>query len=108
MTGGSRLRPEAALTAELERLGRFLVKHGGTRPSAADVAAGVQAAVATRVAALAGRDVDTPIVFTGGVALIPGMADALETALDRPVGVAPTPLMTGALGAAILAARQAV
>ena len=74
--------------------------------AAADVAAGVQAAVASRVAALAGRDVDTPIVFTGGVALIPGMADALETALDRPVSVAPTPLMTGALGAAILAARR--
>ena len=38
----------------------------------ADIVAGVQASLATRVAAM-GRDVAPPIVLTGGVALVPGM-----------------------------------
>ena len=68
-----------------------------------DIIAGVQSAVARRVVAMAGRNVDTPIVFTGGVALIPGMLEAMARAIGRPVQVAPDPQMTGALGAAILA-----
>ena len=47
-----------------------------------------------------------PIVFTGGVARIPGMETALQTALGRPVAISPDPQMTGALGAALLARRQ--
>jgi len=70
----------------------------------ADIVAGVQAAIAARVAAMAGRNVDEPVIFTGGVALIDGMTAALSAALARPVSVAPDPQMTGALGAAILAA----
>jgi predicted CoA-substrate-specific enzyme activase len=73
----------------------------GTR--AADIAAGVQAAVASRVGAMAGRRVVEPIAFTGGVALIPGMDKALAGALNRPLAVVPTPQTTGALGAALLA-----
>ena len=42
-----------------------------------DIVAGVQAAIATRVAAMAGRNASAPIVFTGGVALVPGMDRAL-------------------------------
>jgi len=70
-----------------------------------DIAAGVQASIAARIAAMAGRNLASPVVFTGGVALIPGMAAALESALGRPVATAPDPQTTGALGAALLAAQ---
>jgi predicted CoA-substrate-specific enzyme activase len=73
---------------------------------AADVAAGVQKAIAARVLALAGRQAQPPICFTGGVALQAGMVRALEEALACPVRVAPHPQFTGALGAAILAGRR--
>jgi (R)-2-hydroxyacyl-CoA dehydratese activating ATPase len=72
--------------------------------SGAELAAGVQLSVATRVAAMAGRGVEAPIWFTGGVALVPGMAAALGRALGQPVSTCPQPLLTGALGAALLAA----
>lgn len=72
----------------------------------ADIVAGVQASIAKRVTAMVGRSVEEPVLFTGGVALIPGMAAAMQTALNRPVRVAPQPQMTGALGAAVLASRQ--
>ncbi len=70
-----------------------------------NIAAGVQTSIAKRVAAMAGRRVVDPVVFTGGVALVPGMQRALESALGREVGVPPTPQLTGALGAALLAAK---
>jgi predicted CoA-substrate-specific enzyme activase len=76
----------------------------GTAPP--DIVAGVQTSLAERVAAMAGRDVAEPIVFTGGVAMVPGMAAALARVLRHPVRVAPDPQITGALGAAILAARS--
>lgn len=75
--------------------------------SAPNIVAGVQASIASRVSAMAGRHVVEPVVFTGGVALIPGMAAALEGALHRPIETARIPRMTGALGAAILAADGA-
>ena len=71
-----------------------------------DIIAGVQAAIASRIVGMAGRKVTPPIIFTGGVALIPGMDSALQTALGQKVRVSPEPQMTGALGAAILAAKQ--
>jgi predicted CoA-substrate-specific enzyme activase len=86
--------------AETEIIG--LLASGVTPP---DIVAGVQIAMARRVAALAGRGLTDPVVFTGGVALVPGMRDALEEALGRPVAVCPEPQMTGAIGAAILAAN---
>jgi predicted CoA-substrate-specific enzyme activase len=70
-----------------------------------DIVAGVQAAIAARVVTMAGRNVQTPILFTGGVARISGMESALQKALGHPVTVAPEPQMTGALGAALLAQR---
>ena len=72
----------------------------------ADVIAGVQNAVATRVAAQAGKWIRPPVAFTGGVALQPGMARALEAALNCAIEVPPNPQYTGALGAAILAAQR--
>lgn len=71
----------------------------------ADIAAGVQQAVASRVAVMAGRGLELPVFFTGGVALQPGMRRALEHALECPIEIAPQPQFTGALGAAVLAAR---
>ena len=72
-----------------------------------DIVAGVQAAITSRVATMAGANVSPPVVFTGGVAMVPAMDSALSDALGLPVAVAPEPQMTGALGAAIIAARQA-
>ena len=90
-----------AVFAETEILGLLA---GGSPP--ADIVAGVQAAISRRVSAMAGRNLAAPICFTGGVALVPGMAQALETALGHPVCLAPQPLQTGALGAALLALRM--
>jgi len=73
----------------------------------ADIAAGVQTAIATRVAAMVGAPIDPPVYFTGGVALQAGMVGALEQVLACPIRVAPQPQFTGALGAAILATRRA-
>ncbi|NQT16504.1 MAG: 2-hydroxyglutaryl-CoA dehydratase [Planctomycetes bacterium] len=87
--------------AETEIIG--LMASGATRE---DIAAGVQASIATRVAAMARRNFIVPIVFTGGVAMVPGMDAALESAIGEPIAVAPDPQTTGALGAAILAARR--
>jgi predicted CoA-substrate-specific enzyme activase len=71
-----------------------------------DIAAGVQAAIASRVAAMAAGVVKTPVVFTGGVALVPGMERALQHALKNPVAIAPNPQLTAALGAATLAVKK--
>jgi (R)-2-hydroxyacyl-CoA dehydratese activating ATPase len=72
----------------------------------ADIVAGVQASIATRVAAMGGRTIEGPVVFTGGVALVPGMAGALESALGQPIHVAPQPQITAAIGAAMLAGEE--
>lgn len=70
-----------------------------------DIVSGVQNSIASRISAMAGGSITPPVVFTGGVAMVPGMDTALERALGRPVSVAPMPQMTGALGAALLAAE---
>ena len=104
---GARSREPAAISsmcvvfAETEIIG--LLTCGRARE---DIVAGVQAAIAARIVAMAGRNVETPIVFTGGVAKVSGMESALEKALGHPVTVSPEPQMTGALGAALLARRQ--
>jgi predicted CoA-substrate-specific enzyme activase len=87
-----------AVFAETEIIG--LLASGTARE---DIIAGVQAAIASRVTALAGRNIDLPLVFTGGVAMVSGMETALESVLGAGVIVSPDPQMTGALGAAILA-----
>jgi (R)-2-hydroxyacyl-CoA dehydratese activating ATPase len=91
-----------AVFAETEIIGLLA---SGCR--AEDVVAGVQHAIASRIVAMAGGDVQAPVVFTGGVARIDGMADAMRTALGKPVAVCPKPEFTGALGAALLASRKA-
>jgi predicted CoA-substrate-specific enzyme activase len=71
-----------------------------------DIVAGVQTAIASRIVSMAGRNIDSPVVFTGGVAMVPGMDKALQTALEKDITISPDPQMTGALGAAILASER--
>jgi len=73
--------------------------------SAANIVAGVQNSVAKRIGALAKARLQGPVIFTGGVALIPGMKNALSRALGHAIEIAKIPQMTGALGAAILASK---
>ncbi len=75
--------------------------------SPANIVAGVQAAIAGRVAGMAGRQLAGPVVFTGGVARVSGMQTALAEALGCAVQIPPRPELTGALGAALLAADRA-
>lgn len=70
---------------------------------ACDVAAGALASLASRAATLVGARGTPPVVMTGGVALVSGMAEAIEVAIGLPVEVAPRPQFTGALGAALIA-----
>ena len=72
----------------------------------ADIAAGVQSSIASRVASMTGGRIVAPVAFTGGVALIPGMGAALSQTLGCSVTVVPQAQTTGALGAAILAATH--
>lgn len=71
-----------------------------------DILAGLHAALARRIAALAARvSVKPPVVFTGGVAQNPGMVKALAQALGMDVAVSPEPLYAAALGAALIQRR---
>ena len=87
--------------AESEMIGLLAA---GERPE--NIVAGVCVSIASRVAAMAGRIPEGDIVFTGGVARIAGMDAALAAALKHPVSLASDPCMTGAIGAALLAARR--
>ena len=99
-TNPANISSTCVIFAETEIIGLL-----ATGASPADIIAGVQRAIAVRVASMAGKHIADPIIFTGGVAMVEGMAQALEAALKRPVSIAPDPQMTGALGAALLAAR---
>ncbi|MDH7600157.1 MAG: acyl-CoA dehydratase activase [Sedimentisphaerales bacterium] len=72
---------------------------------AGQIVAGVQRAIASRILAMAGRELQAPVVFTGGVAMIKGMDQALQTACNKPVEICPLPQFSCALGAAIMAQR---
>ena len=95
----ARISSTCVVFAETEIIG--LMAEGRPR---ADIAAGVQNSIASRLWALAGHAVVPPVYFTGGVALQAGMVRALEAALSCPVQVATNPQLTGALGAALSAA----
>ena len=89
-----------AVFAETEIIGLLAQ---GTPP--ADVAAGVFAAIARRMAALASRVPPRgEYTFTGGLATCPSFATALGAALKRPINVPASPQTVGALGAALIAA----
>ena len=69
-----------------------------------DIAAGVLKSMAARMASMIGRRAKEPILLTGGVARVHGMADRLAEAIGYPIRLATNPEFTGALGAALLAA----
>jgi (R)-2-hydroxyacyl-CoA dehydratese activating ATPase len=69
-----------------------------------DIVAGIHDAIASRVARMVTRLKTKPnVVFTGGVAKNTGVARALEANLGCKVLVPGEPLLSGALGAALLA-----
>jgi predicted CoA-substrate-specific enzyme activase len=72
-----------------------------------EIMAGVQKSIASRIVGMVGRHAQDPFYFTGGVALVPGMAQAMAGALGREIKVSNHAQFTGALGAAIMASRQA-
>ena len=90
-----------AVFAETEIIGLLA---SGAEPK--DIVAGVFGAIAARATTLVGPRLEPPVVFTGGVAMVAGMDRALAEALGQKVTVVPDPQLTGALGAALLAARQ--
>lgn len=72
----------------------------GTAPE--DIIAGVQDSIVRRIVSMAGRSISQQVVFTGGVAMIPSMVRSLEAELGMPVEVPEAPMLTGALGAALM------
>lgn len=74
--------------------------------SPADIISGIQKSVASRISAMIGRNYKSPVYFTGGVAMVPGMRSALERVLEQEIGAVNNPQITGALGAALIAANR--
>ncbi len=69
-----------------------------------NILAGLHNALAGRIAALVRRlGIEPDLVLTGGVAKNSGMVRAMKESLDCEIFVPEEPLLTGALGAAILA-----
>jgi predicted CoA-substrate-specific enzyme activase len=69
-----------------------------------DIIAGLHYALASRVATLARRlKIEPDVVLTGGVAKNIGMVEAMKEILGCELLIPEEPLLTGALGAAILA-----
>jgi predicted CoA-substrate-specific enzyme activase len=81
-----------------------VIMHMSEGVSLEDIVAGIHDAVASRVARMVKRlKVEPDVVFTGGVAKNIGMVKALEENLGCKVFIPEEPLLTGALGAALLA-----
>lgn len=73
----------------------------------ADIVAGIHAAIASRVAGLAGQvGLEEAMVMTGGVAQNIGVARALERQIGLPIVLPSEPQLVGALGAALLAREK--
>lgn len=71
-----------------------------------NIVAGIHAAIARRVAAMATRvGMQPPVMMTGGVAKNVGVVNALEKKIGQPILVLPEAQVTGAIGAALLAQK---
>ena len=92
--------------AGLAGLARGLLDEQVSPNDVAAVISDVMRGLTARATALAGPRIEPPVVFTGGVAMVAGMDKALARAIGHDVAVVPDPQLTGALGAALLAARQ--
>jgi predicted CoA-substrate-specific enzyme activase len=66
------------------------------------IAAGVHASIAGRVASMAGRRDWERAAFSGGVALVPGVRQALESKLKKEIALPRRPQLSCAVGAALL------
>jgi predicted CoA-substrate-specific enzyme activase len=87
--------------AESEVVGRI-----GAGENPKDIAAGVHAAMASKISTLSKRvGVVKPICITGGVALNPAFRYYLSKQLGAELWVPENPQVTGALGAALLALK---
>ena len=74
-----------------------------------DIVAGLHNAIAGRVVKMARRlKIEPDVVFTGGVAKNIGMVSAMKENLGLEVLVPKEPLLTGAIGAAILGKELAL
>jgi len=72
-----------------------------------DILAGIHRANATRIKAMVSKlKIEKDVVITGGGAKNIGLVKALEEKIGFPLVVPPEPLITGALGAAIIAAES--
>jgi len=84
--------------AESEVIGRI-----GAGESPKDIAAGVHAAMASKISTLSKRvGVTTPVCVTGGVALNPAFRHYLSKQIGAELWMPDSPQLTGALGAALL------
>ena len=73
-----------------------------------DILAGVLRANASRIYAIVGKvKIEKDVAITGGGAKNIGLVKALEQRIGFPVVVPPDPLITGALGAALIAGETA-
>jgi predicted CoA-substrate-specific enzyme activase len=83
-----------------------VVGHIGAGKDPADIAAGLHASMATKIASLAKRvGIARPVCVTGGVALNPAFKHYLSKQLGAELWVPERPQFTGALGAAVIAIR---
>ncbi|ABK61888.1 MULTISPECIES: acyl-CoA dehydratase activase [Clostridium] len=74
-----------------------------------NIIAGVHQSVASKACGLAYRcGLEEDVVMCGGVAQNAGVVRAIEKELKKPVIVAPTPQVTGAIGAALFAYEEAI
>jgi predicted CoA-substrate-specific enzyme activase len=72
-----------------------------------NIIAGIHEAIASRVAALAGRiGIQAPVMMTGGVSKNAGVVRALQNKIGGPIEVTGKAQLAGAIGAAILAQRR--
>jgi predicted CoA-substrate-specific enzyme activase len=83
-----------------------VVGHIGAGEDPADIAAGVHASMAMKIASLSRRvGTSTPVCITGGVALNPAFRYYLSKQLGTDLWLPEKPQLTGALGAAVIALR---
>jgi predicted CoA-substrate-specific enzyme activase len=76
--------------------------------SVEDILAGIHKANASRIYSMVGKiKIEKDVAITGGGAKNIGLVKALEQKIGFPVVVPPEPLITGALGAALIAGEKA-
>ena len=84
-----------------------VISHLSEGKKVEDILAGLHDALARRVSGMAQRlKIEPDVVLTGGVAINTGIVEAMKENLGCEIFIPEDPLLTGALGAAILAKEQ--